>query len=216
MVPSRDRQVRAAEESARALRQRVRDIAAIIGRDRIEEIEAAVRAVEERRSFYQDVKNVKQDLAWPPTPVHAAETKIARNLGSAIARLEKQLQVRNRRGVIARASHGYGEEYFAFEQQLKRWRERFEGWGGKRGRPGLFPAPGRRSVDQLMKRYAAEVGYALFSGHGLNPTMTPTSDYCRVAALLFGNKRADLSHQCRTIIESGAAAARRAQNRRHK
>jgi hypothetical protein len=226
----RQRQMRAGEERARARRQRVADIAKIIGRRakaRLDEIEAAVSSVDARWQAHrdEDAKQRDPDQAWPPMPVHNEEKTIARNLGSAIGRLEKQLQVRNRRGVIARATHGYGEEFAEFEQQLKRWRECFEGWGGKRRRRVyLFDPPSldRLTVEQRVKRDAAAAAGQLFKRHGLKPTATrksaktKASDFVVVAALLYGDKRADLYTQCRTIVEEArsVAAAAAASSRR--
>ena len=179
-----------------------------------------------RRGEAEEEQRAAPDQVWPPYPVLNDEKRIARNLASAIARLEENLQKPKRQGVIARATYRSREQFAEFELQLKYWRECFEGWGGKQrnskkgksapkqGRQGsLFPGPGYPSVEQLVKRDAAETAYQLFISHGLRPTATQqsektkASDYCRVAALLYGDKHADLYHQCRKIKERAAAVA---------
>ena len=135
-------------------------------------------------------------------------------------------QVRARRGVISRALHGEHREFSEWEKQLKHWRERFEAFGGKdpdypdgdRGTlfektgPNTWPLgkPKPSTPDMVHRRNAAKAAAALFDRLGLKPSATAKSEarnrqaskFCRVAAVFYGDKNADLSTQCRAIVKA--------------
>jgi hypothetical protein len=189
--------------------RRVAEVVAIIGRDkaRVEEIEHAIHHLDSKQQAWQ----------WPPRPQNKRDQLIARSYGRAFARLEKQLERRNDAGVLGRVL--YREEGFdEWRAKLKYWRECFEVFGGKPQFAGsLFnhedltwrlgrPKP---SAEKFRRKHDAVAAAAsILASHRLPLTATPKSSsteasvFCRVAAVLFGDPRANLYHQCRVFIES--------------
>jgi hypothetical protein len=50
------------------------------------------------------------------------------------------------------------------------------------------------------KRLAAEAALQLLKMHGIAPTTTKTGAFCKLAAVLYGDKDADLQHHCRRSL----------------
>jgi hypothetical protein len=190
--------------------RRVAEVVAIIGHDkaRIHEIERVIHSLDWEQ----------QTSEWPPRPHNKPDQLIARSYGRAFARLEKQLDRRNDAGVLNRVVYREGKEFDDWRAQLREWRERFEVFGGKPTFAGsLFnhqdltrrlgrPKPSAERFRR--KRQAAAAAASLLKSHGLPLTATRKSSsteasvFCRVAAALFGDPRANLYHQCRVLTET--------------
>jgi hypothetical protein len=50
------------------------------------------------------------------------------------------------------------------------------------------------------KRLAADAALHLLKIHGIDSTTTKTGAFCKLAAVLYGDKSADLQHQCRAVL----------------
>jgi hypothetical protein len=50
------------------------------------------------------------------------------------------------------------------------------------------------------KRLAAGAALHLLKVHGIDPTTTKTGVFCKLAAVLYGDKSADLQHHCRSAL----------------
>lgn len=194
--------------------QRVAGVVAIIGRDkaRVDIIKEAIRALDARQRPNTEL------WPWPPMPLNKRDKTIARSLGLAIGKLEKRLRHPDTPGVLLRATYGEHNVFLEWQAQLKHWRERFEAFGGKAQRepndfensPKTWPLGRRnRSADRLVRKHsAAAMAAEILESHGLRPTATQKSHtkkasvFCRIAAVLYGDPRADLYHQCRGFIET--------------
>ena len=54
------------------------------------------------------------------------------------------------------------------------------------------------SADE--KRLAAMAALRLLRTHDIDPTTTKTGAFCKLAAVLYGDKSADLQHHCRAVL----------------
>ena len=54
------------------------------------------------------------------------------------------------------------------------------------------------SADE--KRLAAVAALRLLRTHDIDPTTTKTGAFCKLAAVLYGDKSADLQHHCRAVL----------------
>jgi hypothetical protein len=196
--------------------RRVAKVVEIIGRDtaRIDEIERAIQSVD----WDQQV------LQWPPRPNTKRDQLIARRYGRAFARLEKQLKRDDDAKVLERVIFHDGKEFDDWLAQLKEWRECFEVFGGKPTFAGsLFnhedltrrlgrPKPSAWRFRR--KHQAVAAAASLLESHGLRLTATRKSSstkasvFCRVAAALSGDPRADLYHQCRAFLKTRSRASK--------
>jgi hypothetical protein len=199
--------------------RRITQVASIIGADkaRVDEIAETIRTLDSKRRADTIAS------PWPPRPLSKRDKTIARSLGHALNRLEKHLNRANIKGVLLRAVHGEQIQFFEWQTQLKHWRECFEAFGGvaKTDRVTLFPDTttwplGHRNRSSRLKRKhsAAAAAAKILENHGLRPTATQRTDtrkasiFCRVAAVLYGDPRADLYHQCRVFIETRKRASK--------
>jgi hypothetical protein len=196
------------------LRERVADVVAIIGRKaRNDEIERAIVA------FGSKHPPDRKLWPWPPWPLNTRDKKIAQSLGWAIDRLQKQLRRHDTGGVISRALHGEHQEFSEWEKRLEHWRERLAIFGGTAPpntgtlfgyTPKTWPlGRPKPSADRFVRKHGAVATAAtILESHGLHPTATRKSDtrnasvFCRVAAVVYGDKNADLYHQCRTFLKA--------------
>ena len=55
--------------------------------------------------------------------------------------------------------------------------------------------------DAYEKRMAAEAGLRLCERFDVKPTTTKRGTFCRLAAVLYGDERADLQHHCREVLK---------------
>jgi len=198
--------------------RRIAQVVAIIGRDRarVEEIEQQIRSLDAKNYFDTALRS------WPPYPVNKRDKTIARSVWLALAKLEKQLDREFGGGaldqavVLERAIYGERNEFFEWRRQLERWRDRFQTFAGEAkvggglldlpttkswplGRPKPSVASFRRKDD------AVAAAAAILKSHGVPLTATRRSSikasvFCRVAAVLFGDPRASLYHQCRAFL----------------
>ena len=63
---------------------------------------------------------------------------------------------------------------------------------------------GRPKPDAYEKRLAAEAALHLLKTHDIDPTTTKTGAFCKLAAMLYGDKSADLQHHCRAALNRSA------------
>ena len=68
--------------------------------------------------------------------------------------------------------------------------------------------PGDRKRDADGKRLAAEAALRVCQLHSIEPMTTKGGEWCRLAALFYGDKRADLQHHCRAIKRRIALSAK--------
>jgi hypothetical protein len=163
---------------------RVADVVAIIGRKtaRIADIEEAIETLNFTR------------LSGPPLKKH--DKKAARALAATLYRAERILACRDMQTLL---------DFFEYEEwlvDLKRFRKGLEEIADlKLGQPK--PSTARSDLQ----REAAAAAAQLLEKHGLRPTATrktskqQVSVFCRLAAVLYGDPRADLYHHCRTHIK---------------
>jgi hypothetical protein len=59
---------------------------------------------------------------------------------------------------------------------------------------------GKPKPDAYEKRLAAEAALHLIKMHDIDPTTTKAGAFCKLAAVLYGNKTADLQHHCRKAL----------------
>jgi hypothetical protein len=59
---------------------------------------------------------------------------------------------------------------------------------------------GKPKPDAYEKRLAAEAAMHLIKMHDIDPTTTKAGAFCKLAAVLYGNKTADLQHHCRKTL----------------
>jgi hypothetical protein len=59
---------------------------------------------------------------------------------------------------------------------------------------------GKPKPDAYEKRLAAEAALHLLKLHHMDPTATKTGAFCKLAAVLYGDKTADLQHHCRAAL----------------
>jgi hypothetical protein len=59
---------------------------------------------------------------------------------------------------------------------------------------------GKPKPNAEEKRFAAEAALYLLKFHGMVPTTTKTGAFCRLAAVLYGDKSADLHYHCRVVL----------------
>jgi hypothetical protein len=59
---------------------------------------------------------------------------------------------------------------------------------------------GKPKPDAYEKRLAAEAALHLIKMHDIDPTTTKTGEFCKLAAVLYGDKTADLQHHCREAL----------------
>jgi hypothetical protein len=195
------------------------------GRARVDEIDHAI--------VERDDDQLSGGEPWPPWPLNKHDKKIAQSLGRAVGRLEKQLQRSDALGVVERALLHVYFEFDEWQAQLKYWRKCFEAFAGEPQEDGVtqFPniprnlpnipryrplGPPRPSAERFVrKRSAVATAAEILQVHGLRPTATQKSAtrnaslFCRVAAAVYGDPRADLYHQCRIYIEESAQRRRR-------
>ena len=59
---------------------------------------------------------------------------------------------------------------------------------------------GKPKPDAYEKRLAAEAALHLLRMHDMDPTTTKAGEFCKLAAALYGDQRADLQHHCRAAL----------------
>jgi hypothetical protein len=59
---------------------------------------------------------------------------------------------------------------------------------------------GKPKPDAYEKRLAAGAALHLIKMHDVDPTTTKTGEFCKLAAVLYGDKTADLQHHCREAL----------------
>lgn len=59
---------------------------------------------------------------------------------------------------------------------------------------------GKPKPDAYEKRLAAEAALQLLKAHDINPTTTKAGAFCKLAAVLYGDKSAALQHHCRAAL----------------
>ena len=59
---------------------------------------------------------------------------------------------------------------------------------------------GKPKPDAYEKRLAAEAALHLLTMHDTYPTTTKAGQFCKLAAVLYGDQRADLQHHCRAAL----------------
>ncbi len=59
---------------------------------------------------------------------------------------------------------------------------------------------GKPKPNAEEKRLAAEAALGLLKMHDIDPTTTKTGVFCKLAAVLYGDKSADLQHHCRAAL----------------
>ena len=59
---------------------------------------------------------------------------------------------------------------------------------------------GKPKPDAYEKRLAAEAALHLLKLHKIDPATTKTGAFCKLAAVLYGNKSDDLQYHCRTAL----------------
>jgi hypothetical protein len=59
---------------------------------------------------------------------------------------------------------------------------------------------GKPKPDAFEKRLAAGAAFHLIKMHDIGPTTTKTGAFCKLAAVLYGDKTADLQHHCREAL----------------
>jgi hypothetical protein len=195
-------------------RKRVADVIAIIGRDkaREDEVEKAIQQLES-----EPAHPVLGPRGGWYRPLNTLDKKVAKSLGMAIGRLERKLGRANVAGVLYRATVNQHDEFFEWKEQLAHWRKRFEAFAGvaKAEAGGLFDDTNSRPLGHwararrfARKNIAAAQAANLLDVHGLSLTATQRtatqkpSVFCRVAAVLFGDKSENFYHQCRNIIKA--------------
>jgi hypothetical protein len=167
---------------------RVADVIAIIGRDKaqVDKIKEAVRTLDGLNRTYGGPFTKKNKAA-------------ARSLAKSLKRVEHVLNRDDLRHVL----HYYEiDEWVADLKRFRRFVE--EDANLQLGKP-------KPSAEKFARKHrAVEVAAKLLESHGLPLTATRKTDtqqasvFCRVAAALTGEKRADLYHQCRAYIQKSA------------
>jgi hypothetical protein len=180
--------------------RRLAEIRSIIGSDvaRVEEIARAIHKMDSYRRYLAPGR--PSDRSKPFTK---ADKKKAESIASAFRRFETILNRRPDRRYVDRVLllrlPGFEEfdEFLEWKARLPQWRQHFEEiaeW------PLGQPKP---SAERFaLRRRAAALAAELLDSHGRPVTVTRMkSSFCRLAAVLFGDKRADLYPQCRAIRE---------------
>jgi len=204
--------------------ERVADVIEIIGRDKahVDKIKQAILQLDSEQRRHQ--------LLGPPEglyrPLNKADKTTAKSLGLALGKLEKRLGGTDEKRLAAtevaklieRATYGEHDEFFEWKAQLEHWRKRFGAFSGlAKTESELFEKPntwplvkGWKDEKFVRKNKAVAAAANILNIHGLPLTVTKKSDtrkgsvFCRLAAVLYGDKRADLSSRCRSYNEGKA------------
>jgi hypothetical protein len=67
---------------------------------------------------------------------------------------------------------------------------------------------GKPKPDSYEKRLAAEAALHLLKLHHMDPTATKTGAFCKLAAVLYGDKTVDLQHHCRAALRPARIQAK--------
>ena len=67
---------------------------------------------------------------------------------------------------------------------------------------------GEPKPDAYEKRLAAKAALHLLKMHDIDPTTTKTGAFCKLAAVLYGDKGADLQHHCRAALSRAQIQAK--------
>ncbi len=89
------------------------------------------------------------------------------------------------------------DDFNQWQKELLVWRERVQAFA-------TYPlGPPKPSATRFVEKHlAAAAAASLLDRIGLRVTVTRhKSTFCRLAAVLYGNKRADLFHQCRAVLK---------------
>jgi hypothetical protein len=69
--------------------------------------------------------------------------------------------------------------------------------------------PVRPRPNAYAKAFAADVALVVCQQCGIEPTITVRGKFLRIAAALYGDTRADLSHHCRAALRAGREGSAR-------
>jgi hypothetical protein len=67
---------------------------------------------------------------------------------------------------------------------------------------------GKPKPSAYEKRLAAEAALHLLKMHDIDPTTTKTGAFCKLAAVLYGDKNDDLQHHCRAALSQAQIRAK--------
>jgi hypothetical protein len=67
---------------------------------------------------------------------------------------------------------------------------------------------GKPKPNAYEKRLAAEAALHLLKMHDIDPTTTKTGAFCKLAAVLYGDKSDDLQHHCRAALSQAQIRAK--------
>ena len=67
---------------------------------------------------------------------------------------------------------------------------------------------GKPKPDAYEKRLAAEAALGLLKTHDIDPTTTKTGVFCKLAAVLYGDKSEDLQYHCRAALSQAKIRAK--------
>jgi hypothetical protein len=67
---------------------------------------------------------------------------------------------------------------------------------------------GKPKPSAYEKRLAAEAALHLLKMHDIDPTTTKTGAFCKLAAVLYGDKSDDLQHHCRAALSQAQIRAK--------
>lgn len=184
-------------------KQRVQGAVEIIGKASRADIEATVSQLDkmiERSKRFRSQDSGKQK-------------RFAREYGAALRKVigmmrkaPYELQVPAALGavVVSVPALGIDKEVFDDHEHLLRHLMLLN-WICERGEKSKL---GKPKPDAFEKRLATEAALYLLKTHGIKPTTTKTNKFCRLAAVLYGNKSADLQHQCRKLSDERKSAAK--------
>jgi hypothetical protein len=129
------------------------------------------------------VDGMKRSLAKQSAKANRKDGKIAAGrVAKALRRLEVVLKNKDLEAFVR-------DRFPLSESELRQWREHCEAITRIK-----LPKPARR--DGVEKQLAAAEAAFLLESHGLPLSVTRRGRFCRLAAVLFGDTRADLHHQC--------------------
>lgn len=191
-------------------RLRIKSVHLLRREDRIRE---AVKIIDDNRrdkggercSCKDSIANILDWLEFACT----GQRVLRRASSKKTSRADAQVAAWLRKGVILLNSlYLWPPGFENFRDEVRRWATVYE--AGERIRPVRKPTP-----SAYEKRFAAEAALHLCEEFGIKLTTTKRGAFCTLAAVLLGDRHADLQKQCAKVLAPNYRTwlARRAPNR---
>jgi hypothetical protein len=161
---------------------------------REERVQEAVKIIRECKGIKPDSceGSVVNILDWLEA-VCTGSSALRRVSSKETRRADEQVVAWLRRGVILLNNlYLWPVGFEKFRDEVKRWADMYE---AERNRPVGKPKP-----SAYAKRFAAEAALHLCDEFGVKLTKTKRGAFCRLAAVLYGDRRADLQKHCAKVI----------------